>query len=112
LIEVLLFCFYGTDGVPASLQLQHLPVEMLDWILMKVLYFTEYDWVKTKQYVSNNALLRKIIRLQTVTSAWRNRLNTNWFRIVFKRQRKRMGEKIEISCFPEVYLIICVFMIY
>jgi len=80
---------------------------MLDWILMKALYFTEYDWVKTKQYVSNKALLRFIIApLQSVSSAWTDRLNTNWFRVVFKLRRKGIGGKIENSYFSQKRILL------
>ena|SRR6218665_1743352 len=98
--------------LPAALQLQNLPPEILDRILMKALHFEEYAWVKAKQYVSNDALLQTLARLQSATSAWRSRLNTNWFRIVFKRRRKRIGEKIEISYFLKKDICLILFCIY
>lgn len=71
------------------LQLQNLPLEMLDMILLKtVAKIVLSTWEDSAYQIQTDTYKH----LATVWSAWNNRLTTRWFNIVLQRNLKRFSE--------------------
>src|SRR6218665_3667867 len=76
-------------------QLQDLPLEMSDAVLMKVFLSLVCDGTRVRS-TWDTAVDEVVKQLRTVWSQWNYRLTTRWFKIVLRRRLNDLGENQQL----------------